>query len=80
MRWTDVDILFGSQDHPDTELFNQNLPFVVKLLIRWHKAAKTLINNWASLNLIMTKTFIGMCLNLKDLTLVQDMFHMIVPG
>jgi hypothetical protein len=33
MRWSDVDILFGPQDHPDIELSHQNLPFVVKLSI-----------------------------------------------
>jgi hypothetical protein len=68
MRWSDIDISFGPQDHPDTELSDRNLPFVVKLLIGWHKVAKTLINNETSLNLIMRKTFIEMGLNLKDLT------------
>jgi hypothetical protein len=58
MKWSDVDISFGPQDHPDTELSNQNLCFVVKLLIGRHKVAKTLIDNGASLNLIMRKTFI----------------------
>jgi hypothetical protein len=52
---------------------------VVKLPIRWHKVAKTLIYNGASLNLIMRKTFIEMGLNLKDLTSVHDMFHRIIP-
>jgi hypothetical protein len=68
MRWSDVDISFGPQDHPDTELSDRNLLFVVKLPIRWHKVAKTLIDNNASLNLIIRKTFIEMGLNLKDLT------------
>jgi hypothetical protein len=68
MRWSDVDISFGPQDHPDTELSYQNLPFKVKLPIRRHKVAKTLIDNGASLNLIMRKIFIEMCLHLKDLT------------
>jgi hypothetical protein len=58
MRWSDVDISFGPQDHPNTELFDRNLSFVVKLPIKRHKVAKTLINNGASLNLIMRKTFI----------------------
>jgi hypothetical protein len=80
MRWYDVDILFGPQDHSDTELSNRNLPFVVKVPIGWHKVTKTLINNGASLNLIMRKTFIRMSLNLKDLTPVQDMFHGIITG
>jgi hypothetical protein len=39
-----------------------------------------LIDNGASLNLIMRKTFIEMDLNLKDLTPVHDMFHGIIPG
>jgi hypothetical protein len=56
------------------------LPFVLKLLIGRHKAAKTLIDNGASLNLIMRKTFIEMCLNLSDLTPVHDMFHGVIPG
>ncbi len=33
MRWSDVDISFGPQDHPDTELSDRNLPFVVRLPI-----------------------------------------------
>jgi hypothetical protein len=42
--------------------------------------AKTLIDNGASLNLIMRKTFIEMGLNLKDLTLIHDMFHGVIEG
>jgi hypothetical protein len=52
---------------------------VVKLLIRRYNVAKTLIDNGASLNLIMRKTFIEMDLNLKDLTLIHDTFHGIIP-
>jgi hypothetical protein len=33
MRWSDVDISFGPEDHPITELSDRNLPFVVKDLI-----------------------------------------------
>jgi hypothetical protein len=80
MRWSDVDISFRPHDHPDIELSDQNLPFVVKLPIRWYKVAKALIDNGASLNLIMRKTFIEMGLNLKDLTPVHDTFHGIIPG
>jgi hypothetical protein len=39
MKWSEVDISFGPEDHPMTELSNQNLPFVVKLLIGRHKVA-----------------------------------------
>jgi hypothetical protein len=53
---------------------------MAKLPIGWHKVVKTLIDNGVSLNLIMRKIFIEMCLNLKDLTPVQDMFHMIILG
>jgi hypothetical protein len=42
--------------------------------------AKILIDNRASLNLIMSKTFIEMCLNLKDSTPIHDMFHEVIPG
>jgi hypothetical protein len=79
MRWSDVNISFGPQDHPDIELSDRNLPFVIKLPIGWHKEAKTLINNGASLNLIMRKIFIKIGINLKDLTLVHDTFHGIIP-
>jgi hypothetical protein len=68
MKWSKVDISFGPEDHPTTKLSNRNFPFVVKLLIGRHKVAKTLIDNGASLNLIMRKTFIEMGLNLTDLT------------
>jgi hypothetical protein len=68
MWWSNIDISFGPEDHPNTELSDRNLSFVVKIPIGWHKVAKTLIDNGASLNLIMKKTFIEMSLNLKDLT------------
>jgi hypothetical protein len=42
--------------------------------------AKTLIDNGASLNLIMRKTFIEMGFNLVNLTLVHDTFHGIILG
>jgi hypothetical protein len=68
MRWSGVDISFRPQDHLEIELSNQNLSFMVKLPIGRHKVAKTLIDNGASLNLIMRKSFIEMGLNMKDLT------------
>jgi hypothetical protein len=80
MRWSDVDISFEPKDHLETELSDRNLPFVIKLPIGRHKVAKTLIDNGASLNLIMRKTFIEMGLNLKDLTPVHDMFHEVILG
>jgi hypothetical protein len=69
MRWSDVDISFGLKDHSDTELSERNLSFIIKIPIRRHKVAKTLIDSGASLNLMMRKTFIEMGLNLADLTL-----------
>jgi hypothetical protein len=80
MRWSNVDISFGPEDHSDTELSDRNLPFVVKILIRRHKVAKTLIGSRTSLNLMMRKTFIKMALNLAELTPVHDTFHGIIPG
>jgi hypothetical protein len=68
MKWSDMDISFGLEDHPEIELSERNLPFVVKLPIGQYKVTKTLFTNGASLNLIMRKTFIEMGLNLKDLT------------
>jgi hypothetical protein len=47
MRRSDIDISFGSEDHPDTELSDRNLPFVVKISIGWHKVAKILIDSGA---------------------------------
>jgi hypothetical protein len=80
MKWSEMDITFGPEDHPETKLSKMNLPFVVKLPIGQHKVAKTLINNGASLNLIMRKTFIEMALNLKDLTPVHDTSHVVILG
>jgi hypothetical protein len=57
-KWSDIDISFGLEDHPVTELSERDLPFVVKLPIGRHKVTKIMINNGASLNLIMRKTFI----------------------
>jgi hypothetical protein len=68
MRRSDIDISFRPEDHTDTELLDRNLPFIIKILIRCHKVAKTLIDSEASLNLMMRKTFIEMGLNLADLT------------
>jgi hypothetical protein len=49
MKWSETNIMFGLEDHPEIELSNQNLPFVVKLPIGRHKVAKTFIDNGASL-------------------------------
>jgi hypothetical protein len=80
MKWFDMDISFGLEDHPEIEHYERNLLFVVKLLTGRHKVAKTLIDSGASLNLIMRKTVIKMCLNLKYLTPVRDTFHGVIPG
>jgi hypothetical protein len=80
MMWSDIDISFDPKDHPDIELSDRNMPFMIKLPIEWYKVVKTLINNGAPLNLIMRKTFIEMGFNLKDLTPVHDTFHMVIPG
>jgi hypothetical protein len=80
MKWSDVGISFEPKDHLEIELSEWNLPFVVKLPIGRHKVAKTLVENGASLNLIMRKTFIEMGINLSDLTLVHDMFHGVILG
>jgi hypothetical protein len=80
MRWSDVDISFRPEDHPDAELSDRNLPFVVKIPIGCRKVAKTLINSGASLNLMMSKTSIEMGLNLADLTPMHDTFHGIITG
>jgi hypothetical protein len=55
MKWSDVSISFEPEDHPDTELFDRNLPFVVKIPIGHYKVAKTLIDSGASLKLMMRK-------------------------
>jgi hypothetical protein len=80
MRWSDDYISFGPEDHPDTELSERNLLLIIKILIRRHKVAKTLIDNEASLNLLIRKTFIEMGLKLSDLTPVHDTFHGIIIG
>jgi hypothetical protein len=53
---------------------------MVKFLIGCHKVAKTLIDNGASLNLIMRMTFSEMGLNLSDLTPVHNTFHDVILG
>jgi hypothetical protein len=80
MKWSDVDISFGPEDHLETEVSERNLPFVIKLSIERHKVAKTLVDNGSSLNLIMRKTFFEMRLNLLDLAPVHDTFHGFIPG
>jgi hypothetical protein len=80
MRWSEVDISFGPKDHLITELSDRNLPFVIKILIRRHRVAKTMIDSGASLNLLMRRTFIEIGLSLADLTPVQDTFHGIILG
>jgi hypothetical protein len=68
MKWSDIDMSFRPEDHPEIELFERNLPFVAKLSIGRHKVANTLVDNGASLNLIMRNNFIEMGLNLSNLT------------
>jgi hypothetical protein len=80
MKWSETDISFGPEDHPETELSNWDLPFVVKLQIGRHKVVKTLVDNGASLNPIMRKTFIEVGLNLAELTPVHDTFHSVILG
>jgi hypothetical protein len=80
MRWSDADILFGPENHPDTKLLDRNLPFVIKIPIGCHKVAKTLIDSGALLNLMIRKTFIEMGLNLAELTPMHDTFHGNIPG
>jgi hypothetical protein len=80
MIWSDVDISFGPEDHPNTKLSERNLPFIIKILIGRHRVAKTMIDSGASLNLLMMRTFLEMGLSLADLTPVQDTFHGIIPG
>jgi hypothetical protein len=80
MKWSEVNISFGPEDHPITELSDRNLPFVIKIPIGRHRVAKTMIDSGASLNLLMRRTFIEMGLSLADLTPVQDTFHEIIPG
>jgi hypothetical protein len=80
MRWSDEYISFGPEDHPDTELSERNLSLVIKILIERHKVAKTLVDNGASLNIMMRKSFIEMDLKLSDLTPIHDTFHGIIPG
>jgi hypothetical protein len=80
MGWSNDYISFGSEDHLDTELFERNLPFVIKIPIGRHKVTKTLIDTDALLNLMMRNAFIEMGLNLADLTPVHDMLHEIIPG
>jgi hypothetical protein len=80
MKWSNIDISFRSEDHPKTELSEQNLPFIVKIPIGQHKVAKTMVDNGALLNLIMRKTFIKIRLNLSDLTPVHDTFHGVILG
>jgi hypothetical protein len=80
MRWSYVDISFRPEDHPDAELSDRNLHFIIKILIGCYKVARTLIDSEASLNLMMRKNFIEMSPNLADLTPVHDTFHEIILG
>jgi hypothetical protein len=80
MKWSDDYITFRPEDHPVTELLGRNVLLIVKIPIRRHKVAKTLIDSGALLNLIMRRTFIEVGLNLSDLTPVYDTFHGVIPG
>jgi hypothetical protein len=53
---------------------------MVKIPIERHKVVKMLIDSGAFYNLMMRKTFIGMGLNLVELTPVHDTFHGIILG
>jgi hypothetical protein len=45
MRWSDAGISFRPEDHPNMELSNRNLPFIVKIPTGIHKVSKTLIDS-----------------------------------
>jgi hypothetical protein len=47
MRWSDDYISFRPEDHPDTELFERNLPLIVKIPIGRHNVANILIDSGA---------------------------------
>jgi hypothetical protein len=40
MRWSDIDISFRPEDHPDVELSDRNLPFIIKIPIGRNKVAR----------------------------------------
>jgi hypothetical protein len=80
MKWSNVSMSFRPEDHPHIEVSEGNLPFMVKIPIQWYKVTKTLIDNEASLNLMMRKTFIEMGLSLAEITPVHDTFHEIISG
>jgi hypothetical protein len=40
MRWSDIDISFGPEDHPNAELSGRNLPFTIKISIGCHMVAR----------------------------------------
>jgi hypothetical protein len=80
VSWSDVDISFRPEGHLNAELSDRNLPFIVKIPIRCHKVAKTLIDSGSSLNLMLRKTFIEMDLNLAGLTPMHDTFCGIITG
>jgi hypothetical protein len=80
MKWSKMDISFGPEDHLETELPNQNLPFVINLPIGRHKVAKALVDNKASLNLIMRKAFMEMGLSLSEPISVHNTFHNVILG
>jgi hypothetical protein len=58
IKWSDEDISFGPENHPETELSERNLSFVIKVPIGWHKVAKILIDSGALSNLIVRKTLL----------------------
>jgi hypothetical protein len=80
MKWSDDYITFGPEDHPVTELSERNLPPIVKIPIGRHMVANPLIDNGASLNLIMRRTFIEMGPQLIRPDPVHDTFHGVIPG
>jgi hypothetical protein len=43
-RWSDDYVSFGLEGHPDMELSERILPFIIKILIGRHKVAKILID------------------------------------
>jgi hypothetical protein len=45
MRWSDDYITFRPEDHPVIELSERNLSLIIKIPIRRHKVAKTLIDS-----------------------------------
>jgi hypothetical protein len=80
MRWSNVDISFGPHDHPDIELYDRNLLFVVKLLIGAAQCGQNTDQQWGLIESYHEENLHRDGPQSERLDSIHDTFHGVILG